>query len=114
MLPKFKVFHWLGPLRSGLALLTVIIIASAPFADGTVYMHDWRLFPSVIAPTIVMMLVFTFPLDLTMVRVFLQDAEPGERARLQAVMRFEFALFVLMLLAWLPFMLKILDFSPFS
>tara|TARA_R110002096_G_scaffold114361_6_gene248223 strand:+ start:3367 stop:3705 length:339 start_codon:yes stop_codon:yes gene_type:complete len=108
------VFKHLGPLRSGLAILTLMVIAAAPFADGTVHMHDWRLFPSVIAPTIVMMLVFTFPLDLTMTRIFMQDAEPDERRRLAGVMRFEGVLLVLMLAAWTPFMLKVLDFSPFS
>ena len=108
------VIKHLGPLRSGLAILTFMVIAAAPFADGTVHMHDWRLFPSVIAPTIVMMLVFTFPLDLTMTRIFMQDAEPDERRRLAGVMRFEGVLLVLMLAAWTPFMLKVLDFSPFS
>ena len=61
-----------------------------------------------------MMLVFTFPLDLTMTRIFMQDAEPDERRRLAGVMRFEGVLLVLMLAAWTPFMLKVLDFSPFS
>jgi len=109
-----KFFRRLGPLRCGLALVTLIVIASAPFADGSVYMHDWRLFPSVIAPTVVMMLVFTYPLDLTMTRVFMQDADPAERARLRSIMRFETVLLALMLLAWAPFLFRVLDFSPFS
>ncbi|MGR9090986.1 MAG: hypothetical protein ACU85U_10455 [Gammaproteobacteria bacterium] len=107
-------FKRLGPLRSGLATLTFVVMAAAPFADGTVHMHDWRLFPSVIAPTIVMMLAFTFPLDLTMTRIFMQDAGADERRRLAGVMRFEAVLLVAMLAAWTPFMLKVLDFSPFS
>jgi len=109
-----SVFKYLGPLRSGLAILTFTVIAAAPFADGTVHMHDWRLFPSVIAPTIVMVLVFTYPLDLTMTRIFMQDAAPDERRRLAGVMRLEVILLILMLAAWTPFMLKVLDFSPFS
>lgn len=108
------LFKYLGPLRSGLTILTLTVMAAAPFADGTVHMHDWRLFPSVIAPTIVMMLAFTFPLDLTMTRIFMEDAGPEERRRLAGIMRFEAVLLVLMLVAWTPFMLKVLDFSPFS
>ena len=108
------LFKHLGPLRCGLATLTLVVMAAAPFADGTVHMHDWRLFPSVIAPTIVTMLAFTFPLDLTMTRIFMQDADPDERRRLAGVMRFEAVLLVAMLAAWTPFMLKVLDFSPFS
>ncbi len=108
------LFKYLGPLRSGLTILTLTVMAAAPFADGTVHMHDWRLFPSVIAPTIVMMLAFTFPLDLTMTRIFMEDAGPEERRRLAGIMRFEAILLFLMLVAWTPFMLKVLDFSPFS
>jgi len=110
----FRLFERLGPLRTGLAVVTFVVMAAAPFADGTVHMYDWRLFPSVIAPTIVMMLVFTFPLDLTMTRIFMEDADPEERSRLRTVMRFESALLVAMLLTWAPFMLKVLDFSPFT
>ena len=104
----------LGPLRVGLAIVTLIVIAAAPFADGAVHLHDWRLFPSVIAPTIVMMLVFTFPLDLTMTRIFMQDAAPAERRRLQRVLRCQAALLALLVLAWAPFLLRVLDFNPFG
>ena len=104
----------LGTLRSGLAFATLIVIGAAPFADGSVHMHDWRLFPSVIAPTIMMMLVFTLPLDMTMARIFMSDAETQERERLRLIIRLEALMLILMLLAWIPFMLRVLDFSPFS
>lgn len=104
----------IGALRSGLALVTLLVVLAAPFADGSVHMHDWRLFPSVIAPTIMMMLVFALPLDITMARIFMADAESNERGRLRAVIRFDVFLLALMLLAWTPFMLKVLDFSPFG
>lgn len=109
-----RLITCLGPLRSGLALTTLVVVCAAPFADGAVHMHDWRLFPSVIAPTVVMMLVFTLPLDLTMTRVFMEDASPPERQRLRAILRIEAALLVVMLIAWAPFMFRVLDFSPFS
>ena len=104
----------LGVLRSGLAFATLVVIGAAPFADGSVHMHDWRLFPSVIAPTIMMMLVFTLPLDITMSCIFMSDADAPERARLRSIIRFEAILLGLMLLAWIPFMLRVLDFSPFT
>ncbi|MFT4561111.1 MAG: hypothetical protein ACI9BW_000851 [Gammaproteobacteria bacterium] len=89
-------------------------MAAAPFADGSTHMHDWRLFPSVIAPTLMMMLVFTLPLDITMAYVFMSDASEIERQRLRVIIRFEALLLVLMVLSWIPFMFRVLDFSPFS
>lgn len=95
-------------------MATVLVIAAAPFADGGVHMHDWRLFPSVIAPTIMMMLVFTLPLDITMARIFMSDADAKERDRLRLIIRLEAIMLLLMVLAWIPFMFRVLDFSPFS
>lgn len=104
----------IGALRTGLAIATIVVMAAAPFADGSTHMHDWRLFPSVIAPTLMMMLVFTLPLDITMAYVFMSDASEIERQRLRVIIRFEALLLVLMVLSWIPFMFRVLDFSPFS
>ena len=108
-----NLYRRLGMLRSGLVLATLLVIGAAPFADRTVRMHDWRLFPSVIALTM-MMLIFTLPLDMTMARIFMSDAEPPEKERLAMIIRFEALMLILMLLAWIPFMFRVLDFSPFS
>lgn len=102
----------IGVLRSLLLLMTVLVIAAAPFADGTVYIRDWRIVPSVIAPSIMMMLVFAIPLDMTMSRVFMVDAEQAERDRLRFIVRLEAFALVAMLLAWTPFIVKIVDFTP--
>ena len=104
----------IGVLRTGLAIATIVVIGAAPFADGSTHMHDWRLFPSVIAPTLMMMLVFTLPLDITMAYVFMSDADDLETERLQMIVRFEAILLALMILSWIPFMFRVLDFSPFS
>lgn len=112
MLSKFC--RRIGALRCGLTLITLLVIGAAPFADGSAHLHDWRLFPSVIAPSVMIILLFVLPLDMTMARIFMGDAEDDERARLRAIVRLEFLELVLMLLAWSPFMLKVLDFSPFS
>lgn len=104
----------LGVLRTLLLAATAVVIAAAPFADGAVHMHDWRLLPSVVAPSVMMMLVFAIPLDITMACVFMADAEPAERARLRFVVRVEAAALLALLLAWAPFMARVLDFSPLT
>ena len=112
--PKTGFFVRLGVLRSLLVIAAVMVIGAAPFADGSVYMHDWRLLPSVIAPTVMMMLVFALPLDITMAAVFMADAESRERTRLKFAIRVDSIAMLAMCLAWAPFMAEVLDFSPFT
>ena len=112
--PKTGLFVRLGVLRSLLIIAAVFVVGAAPFADGSVYMHDWRLLPSVIAPTVMMMLVFAIPLDITMARVFMADADAEERTRLRFAIRVDVIALFAMCLAWAPFMAKVLDFSPFT
>ncbi len=113
-LPKPGLFARLGTLRSLLLIAAVLVIAAAPFADGAVYVHDWRLLPSVVAPTVMMMLVFAIPLDITMACVFMADADAEDCARLKFAIRADCIALLAMVVAWMPFMLKVLDFSPFS
>ena len=113
-LPKTGFFVRLGVLRSLLVIAAVMVIGAAPFADGSVHMHDWRLLPSVIAPTVMMMLVFALPLDITMAAVFMADAEARERKRLKFAIRVDVIALLAMCLAWAPFMAGVLDFSPFT
>lgn len=104
----------LGILRSLLVLATAIVSCLGPFVDGTVHLYDWRLLTSVIAPSVMLILVFVLPLDMTMSRIFMSGAEASERSRLGRVIRVEAGLLLFMVVAWLPFMTKILDVWPFD
>ncbi|MBK8957177.1 MAG: hypothetical protein IPM80_01790 [Proteobacteria bacterium] len=104
----------LGTLRLLMMLTALACIVAAPFADGKTYMHDWRLLPSVIAPSIMMMLVFAIPLDVCMAKVFMSDADSNEVARLSRAIRIELVVLMLLVLSWLPFMLKVMDYWPFD
>ena len=96
----------IGALRAMLLASVAVVIAAAPFADGSVHVEDWRIFPSVIAPTLMMMLVFTLPLDITMSRIFMSDAVAAEHERLSFVIKLEIIALVLLVAAWTPFLLK--------
>ena len=104
----------LGPLRLALIVLIIVLIVAALFADGKMHMHSWRLFPNVIAPSIAMMIFFVLPLDITMSWIFKSatDSE-AEQRRLAFAIKIDFLLFVLLILAWVPFMLSILDVQLF-
>lgn len=107
-----KLIHDLGTLRTLLLASALACIAAAPFADGSAQLHDWRLLPTVIAPSVMMMLVFAIPLDVCMAKVFMSDAVAAEKHRLSRAIRAELVVFVLLVLAWTPFMLKLMDFWP--
>lgn len=104
----------LGTLRLLLMLAALACIVAAPFANGAIYVHDWRLLPTVIAPTIMVMLLFAIPLDICMARVFMSDSNDSKQAQLKQAIIIELAVFGALALAWTPFMLKLMDLWPFA
>lgn len=102
------------PLRLMLNGCALLIAATAPLADGTVHAHDWRLLPGVVAPAVMMMLAFALPLDMTMARIFAAEATPERCRHLRFVVRLEGCVLGCMFLAWLPFLLNVLELSPFG
>jgi hypothetical protein len=100
-LPKF------GFLRASLIVGTVCLICLGPFADGRVVLDSWRLIPTVVAPALMCIVLFVLSLDMTMARAFMSGAEDGVRARLRRIIRIEGILFIALVLAWIPFFLKI-------
>ena len=103
-----RVVAILGPLRTALGVLTLITAGAAPFAGGEVHYTGWRLFPSVIAPTFMLTLLFVLPLDALMARIFMSDADATQRGRYRAIIRIELVLFILLLLAWSPIIFALL------
>ena len=97
-----------GTLRLGLLTIALLVIIMSAFADGNTYMHDWRIVPSVLAPSIMMMLVFAIPLEMTMTRIFITNAEPAEKRRLQRILKLEVIVYLLLIVSWTPFFIKVL------
>ena len=101
----------MNPLRKILALVTVLIACVGPFLDGTADLRGWRIFPTVIAPAIMLILVFVLPLDMTMARIFLSDADDARRRELSTAIRVEAWLMLILLLAWTPFFIRFFEIS---
>jgi hypothetical protein len=97
----------LGFLRSLLVLAAAFIVLVAPLAYGGVHLHDWRLLPTVVAPAVMMVLVFVILLDMLMSRVFMADAGEEDRARLSPVIWIEAVVLLTMIVAWSPFLARI-------
>ena len=97
-----------GTLRLGLLAITLLVIMLSVFADGTTYMHDWRIVPSVVAPSIMMMLAFALALEMTMTRIFITNAEPAEKRRLKRILKLEAIVYFLLIASWTPFFITVL------
>lgn len=100
-----------GLLRILLLLVTAVIVIAAPLAGDTVYYSDWRIFPTLIAPVLMVMLLFALPLDMLMTGIFMLDTQGDQRRRLRTIAWVELAALVLLLVAWMPFLLRLLDYD---
>lgn len=112
MKPLTHLIRDLGTLRSLLMLAVLLSIVAAPFADGTERLRGWMLVPTVLGPTVMMILVFVLPLDMVMSRIFMSDSTPERRLQLKRVIVTELVAFVTLVGAWLPFMRTVLDVNP--
>ena len=97
-----------GALRVLLVIGVIALIVAAPFSDGPAHSTGWPLVRSVIAPTLFVIMVFVLPLDITMTLVFLSDRQGPERRRLRRIVQTEAVLFVAMLTAWIPLLMRLL------
>lgn len=105
-LPRF--LRDIGALRTVLFAAVLAVAATAPFAGGATVYSGWRMYPTLIAPTLAVMLFFVLALDMLMTWVFMVDHHGPERARYRAVLRGEILVLALLLVSWLPFFVRLL------
>lgn len=101
-------FEGFGALRLMLIGLSAFLMLLGPVSGGEVSFEGIALFTTLLAPTFYVVMVFVLPLDMTMTRVFMSDASEEKRTQLRRVIMTEAVLLAFMLLAWLPFVLKLL------
>ena len=98
-----------GALRLMLGLLVLLVCAASPFSEGPAAYAGWRLATTVIAPALFVMLVFLLPLDMIMSAVFMSGGDGEVRRRFRRIILAELGLLVLMVLVWMPFVLRLLN-----
>ena len=103
-----ELVNLFGTLRVLLVAGVVALIVAAPFSDGPAHATGWPLVRSVIAPTLFVIMAFVLPLDITMTLVFMSDRQGPERRRLRRIAQVEAVLLAAMLVAWLPFLMRLL------
>jgi len=97
----------LGVLRLLLVLIVLWFVVSAPFAGTEIVYSGWSMVPTLLVPVLVPIVFFVLPMDITMSRVFMSDAEGDVRNRYKLVIIMDIALFVVLLVAWLPYFVRL-------
>jgi hypothetical protein len=98
-----------GVLRGLLAVATLVVAATSLWFGEPDY-STWGFYPTIIAPTLVVLLLFVIPLEMTMTSIFMADTEGSTRLRLQRILLLEAALYLILIGAWFP-LLRALVFS---
>lgn len=100
-------FLGLGLLRLLLLALALALLAAAPFASPGADYHGWHFFPVVLGPVFATIMMFVLPLDITMSRIMMAEAQGAARERYRLAIMVESVAMLLLLLAWIPYMLKL-------
>ena len=108
MLSYFRDF---GLFRNAMLVITAGLSVLGPFNDGVTYLSGWRFFTSVVAPAMMVIIVFLLLLDITMARVFAKDADPARGVSLRRASNAEAWALLVLALAWSPFVLRMLGIS---
>jgi len=106
-----RFFTYLGPLRALLALACMIVTATSPFFGAPDYSW-WGFYPTVIAPTLVVLLLFVLPLDMLMTGLFMSAADEADRRRLRHALQLEVVLYLALIGAWLPLLRGLILADP--
>ncbi len=101
-------FEGFGGLRLMLVALCAALVLVGPFSGGAVRFDGFALITTLVAPVAFAIFLFVLPLDMVMSWVFMSGASDTRRAALRRAIVTEGALMVLMVLAWLPFVLRLL------
>lgn len=101
------VMQRLGPQRGFLLVANLILMAMAPLSGGGATYSGWKLFPTVIAPSLVPIMIFVVLLDILMSLVFMADKPPVERARYRFIILASLAQIGGLVVFWLPFFLAL-------
>ncbi len=111
MLKPLQIMQTIGVLRVMLLVLLVALVFSAPLALLGTHKSGFLMLPTLIAPTIVPMLIFIIPLDVTMCAIQMSSKGASQRKRYIQIIRFELVSLGVLLLAWVPYFWNLLSIT---
>jgi hypothetical protein len=97
----------LGPLRLGLAAVTLLAVALMPAPGTGIHTDGWNAFVTVVVPALAPLLVAAYLLDLLMALVLMKDKTASERRRYRWIIVSDLAFMALLLIAFVPLVLAL-------
>ena len=105
----WRFFGYVGPLRSMLYVLILILTLAAPFSGGEMQTSGVMMFPTLIAPALVPMLFFVNALDATMCAVMMSGKDQAQRRRYRHMIWLDVITLAVCFAAWSPFYKRLLQ-----
>lgn len=102
-LPLARRFAELGALRILLAALAVLVLALAPRPGTPAVMEGWRMFPTLIVPTLAPLVFLVLMLDALMARVHMTSVTGGALARYRRIVTVDLLLGLVVAAWWAPY-----------
>ncbi|MDZ7754337.1 MAG: hypothetical protein U5S82_22515 [Gammaproteobacteria bacterium] len=103
--PQRGLLASIGFLRTMLGLVVLVIAALSWFAGSEP--TGWYVLPVYVAPVLAILLLWGLILDLIMTRVYMSEPATEDGPSYGLVMRFDLALFAILLVSWGPFFYKL-------
>ncbi|MCB1865925.1 MAG: hypothetical protein KDG50_10870 [Chromatiales bacterium] len=92
-----------GILRVMLGILALVLVALAQPRGAEIATEGWAMASTLIAPSLVPLLIFGLLLDMLVSRVWMSGASAEKLARQRMIIRFDAVLLLLVAIAWAPF-----------
>lgn len=101
----------LGLFRTVMLALILVLAMLGAFNDGQTHVEGLPLLTSVVAPAMMVIMIFVLLLDITMTRVFASEAEPTRKAQLRFASVVDSWSLLLLVLTWAPFVARMLGYE---
>lgn len=95
-----------GPIRILLYVLAIITIAFKPSNDTGLSLEGLDFIPTLILPVIAPLLTTGFFLDMLMCKIYSSEQTDDIKAKFKIISRVDLVLAILLLIAWVPYMLS--------
>ncbi len=93
----------LGPLRWSLAVLVLAALVLAPRPGTPAVMEGWRMFPTLIVPTLAPLVFLVLMLDALMARVHMTSVQGEALARYRRIVTVDLLLGLIVAIYWTPY-----------
>ena len=97
----------LGALRASLAALALLVLVFAPRPGTAAVLEGWRMFPTLIVPTLAPMVFMVLMLDALMARVHMTSVQGAALARYRRIVIVDLLLGLVVAGYWMPYFIAL-------